>query len=152
MDDAPASPVPPEPAPPKFRFKPREFPVENVPVSAPSTQGPTDVQGHFRAAAAGNPSLTPTPGPPPENEIHGILRANVAHAGAAGLNEVKPVARRPSRRLRDYLIVAGAYNLFLGAVAWKFREAPVMLVFVLAAFVLFNLRLAWSMWVVMDDY
>ena len=152
MNPAPPSGSPPDPAPRKFQFKAREFTVDNAPVSTPSASGPTDVREHFRAAAAGNPNLLPPPATKRENEVHHILRANVAHADSAGLNEVKPVARRPSRRRRDYLIVAGTINLLLGGIALFFRDAPIVLVFALAGFVLFNICLAWSMWVVLDDY
>lgn len=151
MNEPSPSDPPSESGAPKFRLKPREFPVANVPVSTPSLFEPTDVQAHFRAAAAGAPLVAPV-GPTPKNDIHEILRTNLAADEAAGLHAVKPVSPRPSRRRRDYVIVAGSVNLLLFGLALFFRDAPVVLIFVLAAFVLFNLRLAWSMWIVMDDY
>ncbi len=149
VESAPSDDVPPSPAPRSFRLKAREFTVDNVPISTPTSFEPTDVREHFQAAAGA--LLTPIP-PTAKNDVHDLLAANLAAAQAAGLNDVKPVGRRPSRRLRDYLLVAVPVNLTIAGVALFFHSSPVVLVFALAGFVMFNLRLAWSMWVVMDDY
>lgn len=149
MSDDPRAPEPPEPTPAPFRFKPRDFVTDNAPASTPSPQGPTDVRELVRLATLNAPT---SPAPPAENEVHQILRDNVAHASAAGLNDLKPLPKRRSRRLRDYVIVAVAVNLPLGLVGYLFRSNAITLVFVLAAAIMFNLQFAWRVWAIMDDY
>ncbi len=152
MSDAP--PPPPDSDPPrrKFAFKTPTFPVDNPPASTPSPHGPTDVREHFRHAEAIRVAAAKNPAPSRENEVHGILRDNLARADAAGLNDVTPVEKRPNRRLRDYLIVATAFNVPVITLGLIFRQSPVVWVCALAAFVLFNLRLAWILFVVGDKY
>lgn len=83
------------------------------------------------------------------NEIHAVLRDNVARASAAGLNDVQPMPRRRSRRLRDYLLVTTLINAGIAAVAWF---SPGAQLFCLAGAVLFNVSFTWIIWAVMDDY
>ena len=45
------------------------------------------------------PSGTPTPAP---TDVYQVLRDNLARENAAGMNAVKPVRKRPSRRKRDF--------------------------------------------------
>ena len=81
-----------------------------------------------------------------ENEVHGILRENLARANATGLNELSPKSRRKSKRMRDYIFLLIAGNLVLAALS-------VLLPLLGIAFlILYNVALVWVMWVVMDDY
>lgn len=152
MSDAPPPASEPEPPRRAFRFKTPTFTAVNPPSSTPSPHGPTDVREHFRHAEAIRQASAQNPPPARENQVHDILRENLTHANAAGLNDVKPVAKRPSRRRRDYAIVATVFNVPVITLGVIFRHAPIALVFLLAAFVLFNIRLAWTLWVVSDDY
>lgn len=147
MSDASAEPPPPETPRREFRFKPREFVPDNPPASTPSA-APTDVREHLLAAT---PPL-PTPSQPPvarQNEVHALLRDNLAAADAAGLNDVKPVVRRRSRRLRDYWVTLIGVDGLLLALWWSgfFPE-----IFLLSGLVLFSVGFTWVMWAVLDDY
>jgi hypothetical protein len=82
---------------------------------------------------------------PEENEIHAVLRDNLARANAAGLNEVSPRPRR-SRRRRDYFLTLLIGNTVLVGGAF------LMPVFAIAGMIIFNLGATWIMWFVMDDY
>jgi hypothetical protein len=152
MSDAPPPPPGSEPPPRKFAFKTPTFPVANPPSSTPSPHGPTDVREHFRHAEAIRRAVAENPLPARENEVHDILRDNLARADAAGLNEVKPVEKRPNRRLRDYLVLVLAFNVPVVALGIHFRHEPVAWVCLLAGGVLFNIRVAWIIWVVNDRY
>ena len=75
-----------------------------------------------RAAATGKPLLSAPPSPTRENDVHTILRANLAVADAAGLNQVTidPRRRTPhQRRVRRCWILLVAVNVPLGTLAWK---------------------------------
>jgi hypothetical protein len=147
MSDTPAEPSSPETPRRAFRFKPREFVADNPPVSTPSA-GPTDVRQHFLAAipASSPPSV---PKAVLENDVHALLRDNLAAADAAGLNDVKPVARRRSRRLRDYWVTLLGVDGFLLAL-WAPGVFPE--IFLLSGLVLFSVGFTWVMWCVVDDY
>lgn len=97
--------MPDEPDPPRkfYGFKPREFATANAPRPAapPPAAAPLpdpgivpvhdariDVHDLHRAAATGLPLLSAPPSPIRENDVHTILRANLAVADAAGLNHV----------------------------------------------------------------
>lgn len=141
---------PPEPEPPhrEFRFKPSEFESANRPADATPDNAPIDVSQHLRQA--GPPSSSAPVNT--ENEVHAILRANVARAEAKGLNQVIPQPRRPSRRQRDFwLLLTGVNLLVVGTVAVLHKNVLTM-VFGFSAMVFFSLGLVWVMWVVMDDY
>jgi hypothetical protein len=147
MSDAPADASSPEPPHRELRFKPREFVPDNPPVSTPST-APTDVREHLLAA---NPApRAPLPSPAVrENDVHRLLRDNLAAADAAGLNDVKPVARRRSRRLRDYWLTLIGVDGFLLMLWWSgvFPE-----IYLFSGIVLFSAGFTWVMWFVVDDY
>lgn len=158
-----------EPDPPRklYGFKPPEFETANEPPRNPAPaaesqpapdpgitrvhEGRIDVRELARIAMGGRPVLGNNSVANRPNEVHAILRDNLARANAAGLNEVS-LRQRRSRRLRDYLIVTTIFNAPLGAVAWFNRDSPIVLVLVLSAFVFFNLRFAWHVWAIMDDY
>ena len=155
--------MPDEPDPPRkfYGFKPREFATANVPHPAapPPASAPLpdpgivrvhaariDVHDLHRAAATGQPLLSAPPSPTRENDVHTILRANLAVADAAGLNAVKLTPKRPSRRKRDYWLAVALGNaaFALGGV--------IQPVFAAAGFILYNVGLTWIMWGVLDDY
>lgn len=138
---------PPDEAPRReFRLKPREFPIENQPAAEPSAHGPTDVREHF--AIAGRKPRGARPASSELNDVHALLRGNVARADAAGQNEVKPPRRRRSRRRRDHLILVIGSTLI--AIAANALTQATLVVFALWIFL--NIGLAWIMWFVMDDY
>lgn len=158
-----------EPDPPRkiYGFKPREFEVANEsprqpapadpPPPAPDPgivrvhEGRIDVRELARIATGEGSALGTNAVANRPNEVHAILRDNLARANAAGLNNVS-LRQRRSRRLRDYLIVVTLLNVPLGGAAVFFRHDPIMLVFILSAFVFFNIRIAWNVWAIMDDY
>ena len=89
-----------------------------------------------------------------ENQVHEILRENLARANDAGLNELSEKKKRPSRRKRDYWILMIAGNsllafLFAGAVASK---NAFLMAFSAGGIGLISAGATWIMWHVMDDY
>ena len=145
---------PPEPEPPRreFQFKPTTFEVANRPAGETPADRPIDVHQLNRQAAAPKPVPGAVAPSSAENEVHAILRANLARAQAKGENEVILQPRPPSRRKRDFwLLFIGGNLLVVGAVGVGHKNA-VTLIFGLSAIVFFSLGLIWVMWVVMDDY
>lgn len=158
-----------EPDPPRkfYGFKPTEFERANesprppAPASAsppapdpgvtPVHRDRIDVRELARIALGGRPALGHNAVPNRPNEVHAILRDNLARANAAGLNEVS-LRQRRSRRLRDYLIVVIALNTPVAAIAWLCRYDAITLVILLSGVVFFNIRFAWHVWAIMDDY
>ena len=152
-----------EPDPPRkfYGFKPREFAAANPPrpAAAPPPaaplpdpglvrphDAPIDVRELHPAAATGHPLLAAAPAPARENDVHAILRHNLAVADAAGLNRVALTPKRPSRRRRDYWLA-----LALGNAAFAIGGV-IQPVFAAAGFILYNVGLTWIMWGVLDDY
>lgn len=86
------------------------------------------------------------------NEVHAVLAANHARANAAGLNQVAPRPRRPSRRKRDYWLLLVSLNACFAFVAFGPFRNPMTFVYGLAGMILFSVGLTWVMWFVMDDY
>lgn len=149
VSDAPHDPLPAGGERPAFRFKPREFTADNPPVSTPSDT-PTDVREHLALTRARPPSTGGTGASlAADNEIHAVLRDNIAHANAAGLNDLKPVGRRHSRRRRDYLLATTLMNGVIAAVACF---SPGARLFCLVGAMMFNVSFTWILWFVMDDY
>ena len=152
MSDAPPNPPTPEPPQRGSPPKPPNFERVNRPVNESQDSAPIDVKQLYRQAGTPPPAPGAVAPSKAENEIHAILRANVARAEAQGLNQVIPERRRPSRRKRDFWLLFISGNLLVVAsVSGLYRNA-VTLVFGLAAIVMFSLGLIWVMWVVMDDY
>ena len=153
MSAAPRNPPePPEGETPRreFRLKPTEFERANRPADAFGDNAASDTRQIYREANARSPSAAAPA--PAENEVQAILRDNVARAQAAGLDEVIPQRRRPSRRKRDYWLMLGVGNLLVVGAVLGLHQNAVTLVFGLSAVVLFTLGLTWVMWAVMDDY
>jgi len=149
-EPAPAGPLePPEPPPREFNLKPTEYERVNRPADSTPGNKPIHVAQLYRAA--NTPKTSPAPPVKTENEIHAILRANLAAEKAKGLNEVIPTKRR-SRRKQDYWLLLIGWNLLVGAVAVQSHRHSVTLVFCLSAAVFVSVALTWIMWGIMDDY
>lgn len=172
--------MPDEPDPPRkfYGFKPKEFTAANPHLapapSASSRPTPTastapslsansttptspadsdriDVHDLNRLAATGLPVLSTQPAPAQENEVHEILRDNLARANAAGLNDVKidPNYRTPrQRRIQRFFILIPLINLPLGFLAWsvgvKSQFGAIMFVLTISAMAMLTARLIWS--------
>lgn len=145
---------PPEPESPRreFQFKPTEFETTNRPADDTPGNASIDVQQiHRQATPPSSPPVAPAP-KPAENEVHAILRANLAQANAKGQNEVIPESRRPSRRKRDYWLLLVGGNLAVAGAVSLMHKNVVTLAFGFSAMVFCSLALTWVMWVVLDDY
>ena len=99
--------------------------------------------------AVNAPTATPTPVP---TDVYQVLRDNLARENAAGLNVVRPVPKRPSRRKRDFWLVLIGGNLAIMA-SVGFTSINVMtVIYGFAGVILLSSGLTWVMWFVMDDY
>jgi hypothetical protein len=84
--------------------------------------------------------------------VYQVLQDNLARENAAGLNVVKPVPKRPSRRKRDFWLLLVLGNLTIAATV-HFAGGNVMSnLFSLAGIILLSVSLTWVMWFAMDDY
>ena len=98
--------------------------------------------------AVNAPTATPTPAP---TDVYQVLQDNLAHENAAGMNVVKPVPPRPSRRKRDFWLVLIGGNLAIMA-SVGFTSINVMtVIYGFAGVILLSSGLTWIMWFVMDD-
>jgi hypothetical protein len=143
-----------------YELKPKEFERVNKPSRetspfssaadpgiGPGVPAPIDVRDLARQATGRGPLLDGTNAPANRaNDVHTMLRENLDAANAGGLNEVAPKPKRGSRRSRDYFfaVVAGNALLVIGT--------AIQPVFGGAGLILYNIGLAWVMFVVMDDY
>jgi len=145
---------PPEPEPPRreFRFKPTEFEVTNRPADATAANAPIDVSQLYRQANAPRPKAPATTPRSADNEVHSLLRANLAHAQAKGENEVIPRRRRLSRRQRDYWLLLFGGNLLVVGIVFAAGINTMTLAFGFAAMAVLSLVLTWIMCFVLDDY
>ena len=84
----------------------------------PSTDQPIDVRDLARQANANTPILGVNAPVNRETEVHAMLRENLERADAAGINDVKPVKKRRSRRNRDYWRIMLPVNAFFAF--WAF--------------------------------
>ena len=141
-----------EPEPPRkiYQFKDKEFERVNKSLGVSSADSadpndvPIDIQDLYRSANAS--PVVKSDSVPVENEIHDILRENLAWDKAAGLHDIEFKPRRKSKRTKDYLMLVIGGNLLLTGGFF------IMPVFAGAGFVLYNVCLIWVMWVVMGDY
>jgi hypothetical protein len=155
-NEEPYGPPEPEALRREFRFKPTEFEVANRPVDATPANAPIDVNQLYRQANAPKPPPpargNPTAPPPAENEVHAVLRANLARAQAQGENEVIPARRRLSRRKRDYWLLLALGNALVVGIVLAVGINAMTLAFGFTGIVVLSLVLTWIMWMVLDDY
>jgi hypothetical protein len=152
--------MPDEADPPRkfYGLKPRDFGRANDLPSAPLAEPPKpdpgitvapsesiDVRELIRAKAGDKSPLGSNTVKNRKNEVHDMLRDNLAKADAAGLNEVKP-RRRMSRRKRDYWITMAIANAILIA------GRVVSPLFGAVGLIMFNLCYTWLTWFVLEDY
>ena len=148
-NEEPHGPPAPEPPRREFRFKPTEFEVANRPAGTTPADAPIDVHQLNRLAGSPPPAAgTPAPA---ENEIHALLRANLAQAEAKGENEVIP-RHRISRRKRDYWLVLISGNGLVVASVLIAQKNFIAMILGLSAMVFFSVALTWIMWFLLDDY
>lgn len=120
-----------DPDPPRkfYELKPREFERVNPPAreaqvpSSPRTAAASadphqriDVRELIRQGTARGPAQSVNAPANRENEIHAILRENLARANAAGLNEVAPPTHVFRRRKRDFMVLLVSGNLFIAVI------------------------------------
>jgi hypothetical protein len=86
------------------------------------------------------------------NQIHVVLQENLAKANAAGLNDLAPMVKRPSRRKRDFWLVLVPVNAFFAFAAFGPFANPVSFVYGVGGMAFFSAALTWVMFGVMDDY
>jgi hypothetical protein len=125
-------------APPRqFKFKPKEF--ERV--NEPAPPSPVDPALDERARQ-GDP-----------NDVFALRQQLRAREQHRGMDVVKPVAPRKSRRKRDYwfLMIAGN-GLFIALPTLVFRGNGVVALFCGAGIIVLSLGMTWVMWFIMDDY
>lgn len=159
MPDDPSDP------PRKFYdFKDRDFERANPPrppasgANAPGPEldptKPIDVHELHRQAAVPGPVLKAGGLPRRENEIHAVLRENLARESAAGLNHLSPKPQRKRRRLRDYIILMVLNNSVFGALAIMGLQArnAVLFIYATAALGMIDAVATWIIWFVMDPY
>ena len=154
LPSEPEASHPPEPEAPRreFQFKPTEFERTEPPPGTPTHAQPVDLRQIYRAA---NAPATPPPSTPPvqaENDVHAILRANLAANDAKGLNAVTLEKRRVSRRKRDYWTLLTLVILVFGGAMYLSRGAPIPLMFAFSGLIFCCVALTWIMWGIMDDY
>jgi hypothetical protein len=137
-----------------YGLKPKEFETVNPPASsAPVDSLPTSVQDHIREANRVVVPATPsTPTAPRDNDVQAMLRDNLARANAAGLNDLQPKVKRPSKRKRDYWLLFTTVNAVLAYVAFRPGAGIVELAYGVAGMLLFTITLTWTMWFILDDY
>jgi hypothetical protein len=157
-----------------YGLKPTEFervnahpapPVEPAASGAPPAEapgsGPINVQDLFRQAQMSGPVLSSQANRKVDsNDVHVILRENLARDEAAGLYTLAPKEKRPSKRKRHYWIMMITSSTVLGpmAIITGFqtaagnRGAAPPFVLCLSALILIQVSLWWVMWHVVDDY
>ena len=138
-----------------YGLKPREFervnarPGDLLPGEGPP---PVDVRDLNRIAAGSRPPQSVPPRAAADNDVRALLRANLEHRRAAGLEEATPPAPRRSRRKRDYWLVLIPVDLFFTALLVTPGMSPGIKLYALAGLVMFTLSFTWVMWFVADDY
>jgi hypothetical protein len=113
---------------------------------------PPPVKHTFTAAkfeAVNEPTATPTPAP---TDVYQVLQDNLARENAAGMNVVKPVPKRPSRRKRNFWLMLVLGNLTIAATVHLAGGSVMSNLFGFAGIILLSVSLVWVMWFVLDDY
>lgn len=145
----------PDPPPKKYGFKARSFEAVNPPAGTPAPGEKIDVRDLFHAATvARTKGATPSPKPPAtpptpaDNNIHALLRDNVAHEVPKDL----PPPVRLTRRRYDYILCLLGGNAAIAATVFITGLNPATVLFGAAGALMFIIVLTWIMWFVMDDY
>ena len=118
----------------------------------PSDDDPPPVKHTLTTAkfeAVNAPIAAPTPAP---TDVYQVLQDNLAHENAAGMNVVKPVPPRRSRRKRDFWLVMIGGNLAIMASVGATNINVMTVIYGFAGVILLSSGLTWIMWFVMDDY
>jgi hypothetical protein len=118
----------------------------------PSSDDPPPVRHTLTTAkfeAVNAPTTAPTPAP---TDVYQVLRDNLARENAAGMNVVKPVPKRPSRRKRDFWLMLVLGNLAIAATVHLAGGSVTSNLFGLAGILLLSVSLIWVMWFAVDDY
>lgn len=153
-----------EPSPPRrvFGFAPREFVRANRPAgrppqhdtppdpdaeSIPATDKPIEACDMARNAS-GEPPFKANLRADRENEVHGILRFNVARDRAHGWYDVELGRNKKRRvRIRNYVLALIAINMPLGLIAWLSGHTdPFPFVFAIAGMSYLSARVTWETW------
>jgi hypothetical protein len=97
--------------------------------------------------------LDPPAAPGDENavSVHEILLENRIAEERSGWGRIKRWRKRKSRRLRDFLVLVGGFDL---AIAFMMKSMPgyITAVYGVAGITLVTSMVGWIMFVVMDDY
>jgi hypothetical protein len=191
------TPMPDESDPPRkfYQLKPKEFDRVNA-APAPPPDPAASASAHPRAAAIpdavgqridardlsrqamGTAPLLGVNAPVNRpNEVHDMLRENLAVEGAAGLHDLKPLGPKRSRRRRDFwmltigtnavIAIVYAAQMFVGFQVMclaanmpaefgnlvRFAISnPATYILAVAAMIFFTVAWAWLLFGVMDDY
>lgn len=173
-----------------YQLKPKEFervnappppatpePSKSPPVDGVAPAGKIDVRELAHAATSNAPLLGTNAPANRVNEIHAMLQANLARENAAGLNTLAPLAKKRSRRRRDYWILLATVNTAIVAIyaaqivlgfqvqclaarmpfefvnlLWFAVTTPQLYVIPALGMAFFTAGLTWVMFSVMDDY
>ena len=155
-----------EPDPPRkfYGFKPREFervnsappPPSNAPAPDPGISvagaGKIDVRELIRAGVGDGSQLGNNAVVNRDNEVHAILRANLARDIAAGHYDLgTPDDSKRLRRIRNYWLALAAADLPFGAFAWWAWHAPgpplaVRIIWIVSSIAGIAIFTAWLTW------
>jgi hypothetical protein len=139
-----------------YGFKQREIETVNAPTHEAQPLPPVRIQDLINHAVAPTKPGAAAKAVPlsHENEVHAMLRANVARDNAAGLNELIPLEMRPSKRKRDFWFLVISASLLFGliAISQGALNNPVIFVPAVGAMGMTAISLYWVMFHIMSDY
>lgn len=133
---------------------PEKSPAPSPPAPTHDTSQPIDVRDLYRHARTSGPLLAKGGKAADPNDVHAILKDNLARANEAGLNTLSPRPGRKSKRKRDYwllMLCGNAFMAYVAAYALRSHNA-VLFVYIMAGIGMFSAAVTWIMWFVMDDY
>lgn len=138
------------PPPKTYTLKARTFerinPVGGEAQAAPDAKAICRTAS-LRGATSVNHALKSEP-----NDVHSILRTNQSREAAQGLYDVKAGQRRPSRRLRDYLLLMIGGNGAIALLVVMVGPNILTVMFGLSGMTLLSVSASWIMWVLLRDY
>ena len=162
--------MPDAPDPPRkfYGFKPREFERANAPrAEAPPPTSPApdpgiptatgakiDVHELIRTGAGPRGPLGANQVVNRENEVHAMLRANLAKDQAAGHYDLGPLDdSKRRRRIRNYWVAIVAFDTTFGLFAfWLGHEMAIPFACSVAAIALFTSYLTWQTFFLRTHY